>query len=196
MLHHGAIHLIGPGGAGKSTVGRSLAKRLGVAFIELDDKFRDRAGDISAYLDAHGYEAYAAENVRAYLDASVDHDAVFALSSGFMTYSWNVHPAYQQLCARLATSASTFVLLPSLDLEVCVRETLRRQLTRPFSRSAEREEEVIRHRFVRYCGLPASKVETLGTVDAAVDRLLTLLKHGVSGASSGRTTTDKGAEPR
>lgn len=91
------IHLVGPGGAGKSTVGRSLAQRLGVAFLDLDEQFMARAGDISAYLDAHGYEAYAAENVRAYLDASIAQDAVFALSSGFMTYSSDVHPAYHEL---------------------------------------------------------------------------------------------------
>ena len=95
------IHLVGPGGAGKSTVGRSLAQRLGVAFLDLDEQFMARAGDISAYLDAHGYEAYAAENVRAYLDASIAQDAVFALSSGFMTYSSDVHPAYHELRARL-----------------------------------------------------------------------------------------------
>lgn len=90
-----AIHLIGPSGAGKSTVGRALAKRPGFAFLELDDEFRLRAGDISAYLAAHGYEAYTVENVRAYLDASVTPSggAVFALSLGFMTYTCDVHPA-------------------------------------------------------------------------------------------------------
>lgn len=184
MLLGGVIHLIGPGGAGKSTVGRSLAKRLGVAFLDLDDEFRVRAGDISAYLDAHGYDAYAAENVRAYLEASITQDAVFALSSGFMTYSCDVHPTYPELRTRLASGATTFVLVPSLNVEVCVRETVRRQLTRPFSRSAEREEEVIRQRFVLYSRLPARKVETLGTIDAAVDSFLTLLQNGASDSSA------------
>lgn len=175
MLRRDVIHLIGPGGAGKSTIGRALAKRLGVAFLDLDDEFRVRAGDISAYLGGHGYEAYAAENVRAYLDASITQDAVFALSSGFMTYSCGIHPAYQELRIRIARSATTFVLVPSLDVEKCVLETVRRQLARPFSRSAEREEEVIRQRFDQYTGLAARKVETSGTVDAAVESLLAML---------------------
>lgn len=64
-----------------------------------------------------------------------------------------------------------------------MRETVRRQLTRPFSRSAEREEAVIRQRFEVYSRLPARKVETLGTIDAAVDRLLVLLKHDASNSS-------------
>lgn len=39
--------------------------------------------------------------MRAYLDASIAQDAVFALSSGFTTYSSDVHPAYHELRARL-----------------------------------------------------------------------------------------------
>lgn len=186
MLLSDVIHLIGPGGAGKSTVGRSLAKRLGIAFIDLDDEFRDRAGDISAYLAAHGYEAYAAENVRAYLETSVNREAVFALSSGFMTYPGDVHPAYRELRSSLATSATTFVLLPSLDIESCVRETVRRQLARPFARSAAREENVIRERFVLYSRLPARKVETSDTIDAVVDSLLTLVHHKAHASADSR----------
>ena len=58
-----------------------------------------------------------------------------------------------------------------------MRETVRRQLTRPFSQSAEREEEVIRHRIGAYCQLPAMKVETFGPIDAVVDSLLVHLRH-------------------
>jgi len=52
------IHLIGPGGAGKSTVGRVLAERLDVPFHDLDQAFVQRLGDISVYIDRDGYEAY------------------------------------------------------------------------------------------------------------------------------------------
>lgn len=45
MLHTAPIHLVGPGGAGKSTVGVALARRLGVAFLDLDEQFKARAGD-------------------------------------------------------------------------------------------------------------------------------------------------------
>jgi shikimate kinase len=42
---HAMIHLVGPGGAGKSTVGALLADRLGVAFIDLDTVIDVVAGD-------------------------------------------------------------------------------------------------------------------------------------------------------
>jgi len=42
-----SITLIGPGGAGKTTVGALLAERLRIAFVDLDYRFADRSGDIS-----------------------------------------------------------------------------------------------------------------------------------------------------
>jgi shikimate kinase len=62
------IQLVGPGGAGKTTIGAALAERLGVRFLDLDAEFAARHGNISAYLDTHGYEAYAEQNVGLYLD--------------------------------------------------------------------------------------------------------------------------------
>jgi hypothetical protein len=64
------------------------------------------------------------------------------------------------------------VLVPSLDLERCVAETVRRQLRRPFARSAEREEAVIRERFARYVELPARQIETDRPIDVVVDELV------------------------
>jgi shikimate kinase len=60
------IRLIGPGGAGKSTVGALVAARLGTAFIDLDRRFEDGMGDISVYISRFGYNAYARDNVEAY----------------------------------------------------------------------------------------------------------------------------------
>src|SRR5262245_53378714 len=83
------IQLAGPGGAGKTTVGRALAHRLGVMFADLDEQFRDRAADISAFLEAHGYAAYCSRNVQVYLEIvdAAPAGAILALSSGFMTYA-------------------------------------------------------------------------------------------------------------
>ena len=167
------IRLVGPGGAGKSTAGALLAQRLGVAFVDLDDAFVTDAGDISAYLDVHGYEAYATRNVEVYLSVSAraEKQAVLALSSGFMTYRPDIHRAYATCRRSIASSRSTFVLLPSLDLDTCVAETVRRQIRRPFARSAEREEQVIRARFATHVDIPARKVETMRPVSEVVDAL-------------------------
>jgi shikimate kinase len=43
------IHVAGPGGAGKSTVGVLLSDRLQTPFVDLDQCFREREGDISDY---------------------------------------------------------------------------------------------------------------------------------------------------
>ncbi len=170
------VHLIGPGGAGKTTIGAALARRLGVRFADLDAAFTARYGDISAYLDVHGYEAYAAENVALYLDTmSAVRAEIVALPSGFMTYPDGIHPGYLALRQRIAWSSSTFVLLPSVNLEACVREIVRRQLCRAFARSAEREEEVIHERFFVYAGLAARKVETMRPVEAVVTELIATL---------------------
>jgi len=115
------------------------------------------------------YRAYANQNVQVYLAGrSITRDTVLALSSGFMTYGDDAHPDYREIVA----SPSTAVLLPSFDHQMWVRETLRRQLTRPFSRSAEQEEEVIRTRFWVHWGLARIKFETARSVDAVVDDLV------------------------
>ena len=181
------IQLVGPGGAGKTTAGAPLAERLGVQFIDLDAEFTVSSGDISAYVGTHGYDAYAALNVSLYL-ALVGESGlpdVVALSSGFMTYRDNVHPEYVRCRQQIASSKLTFVLLPSLHLETCVEEIVRRQLLRPFARVAEREEQVIRARFPIYVSFPARKVETMRPVDAVVAELLTAVAAHQAAASDG-----------
>lgn len=168
------IRLIGPGGAGKSSAGMLLAERLGVRFVDLDERFGATVGDISGYIESRGHDAYAARNVHVYADAvhgAASREWVLALSSGFMTYREDVHPAYARFRRDIVASPATFVLLPSLDLETCVAETVRRQLGRPFSRSAEREEQVIRARFALHRDLPVTRIETMRSVAEVVEAL-------------------------
>ena len=171
------IQLIGPGGAGKSTVGAALAARLRCPFHDLDRELERRRGDIDAFIDAQGYEAYARANVSVYLELAPHlRGSVLALSSGFMVYPPSVHPACAALTEAIARSRATVVLLPSLDREACVAETVRRQLGRPFARrGAVREEAVIRGRFDRYLELPTIKVETMRPVPEVVTAVLARL---------------------
>jgi shikimate kinase len=181
------IRLIGPGGAGKTTIGALLAERLEVLFVDLDRHFADLVGDISEYIDRHGYDAYARENIEAY--CSLFREAVcpgvVALSSGFLTYANDAHPEYGRIRREIAECAQTFVLLPSLNLECCVAETVRRQVARPFGRSPEREEAVIRIRFDIYMALPMRKVETMRPSTAIVDEILAALSSVNHGAVPG-----------
>jgi shikimate kinase len=169
------IRLIGPGGAGKSSTGSLLAARLGVRFVDLDERFGATVGDISEYIESQGYDAYAARNVHLYADVirgAAGREWVLALSSGFMTYRDDIHPAYAHLRRDITASPTTFVLLPSLDFEACVAETVRRQLGRPFGRSAEREEQVIRARFAVHRDLPVTRIETMRPIAEVVEAVV------------------------
>ena len=169
------IRLIGPGGAGKSSIGAPLAERLGVPFVDLDERFGATVGDISKYIESQGYDAYAAKNVDVYADVvrgAASREWVLALSSGFMAYREEIHPAYVHLRRDIAESPTTFVLLPSLNLETCVAEVVRRQRCRPFSRSVEREEQVIRARFALHRDLPVTKLETIRPIAEVVEAVV------------------------
>jgi shikimate kinase len=168
------IRLVGPGGAGKSTIGALLAERLEVAFVDLDRHLAGRIGDISEYIGRHGYAAYARENVETYgsLFRGECGRGVVALSSGFMTYARDIHPEYLRVRRELEQHPNTFVLLPSFDRDVCVAETVRRQIARPFGRPSAKEEAVIRVRFEIYMSLPVRKIETMRPVAAAVAEIV------------------------
>jgi len=185
-----SVTLIGPGGAGKSTVGRLLAERLRMPFVDLDQRFADRAGDISEYINRFGYGAYARENVEIYNAVLHQGNGTFvaALSSGFMTYPRDIHPHYAGIRKQIEDCPTTFVLLPSLTVETCVAEIVRRQLARPFARSAATEERVIRERFPLYAGLRVRKIETMRPLAAILDDLYDTLA-----TSSSRIVRTSGA---
>jgi shikimate kinase len=168
------ITLVGPGGAGKSTVGALIAERLNVVFSDLDRWFSERFGDIGAHINRFGYQAYARDNVETFCSmlSEGQERRVVALSSGFMTYPQDIHPEYARVRSALERSPTTFVLLPSLDRDTCVVETVRRQRARQFARSASKEAAVIRERFPIYAGLRARKIETMRPLGGIVDELL------------------------
>jgi shikimate kinase len=80
------IVLVGPPGAGKSTVGRLLARRLGMSFKDTDVEIERRTGKkISDIFGQDGEPAFRAaerDTVRTMLAA---HDGVLALGGGAVT---------------------------------------------------------------------------------------------------------------
>jgi shikimate kinase len=111
-----------------------------------------------------------------FVDLDQSEPSVVAVSSGFMTYPPDIHSDYVRLRCRIERSPTTFVLIPSLDREICAAETVRRQLARPFARSAAAEEAVIRHRFPIYAGLRARKIETMRPLAAIVHELVAAIR--------------------
>lgn len=75
--------LIGPPGAGKTTVGRALADRLGVPFRDTDDDVAAAAGKpVPEIFIDHGEEHFRALERAAVADALAGHPGVLALGGG------------------------------------------------------------------------------------------------------------------
>jgi len=181
------IHLIGPGSAGKSTVAPYVAALLDAPALDLDRVFEAAHGNIDRFIEAHGYEAYAAANVESYLAHRARELTVVALSSGFMVYPEGLHPMNRELQRDIAAAPTTVLLLPSLDLETCVAETVRRQATRPLTirRPAAREEVVIRERFAQYCRLTSRVVTTMQPPQAVARGIIACIPGQIRGGFVG-----------
>lgn len=84
---HNVIALVGLRGAGKSSLGRELASRLGVAFIELDEVImREAQMTLSAIFEIHGeayYRSMEREVLRRVLDGGKP--AVIATGGSIVT---------------------------------------------------------------------------------------------------------------
>ena len=164
------LHLVGPGGAGKTSVGPILAQRLGWQFVDLDERFMSCEGSIGASIEASGYAGYATRNVAVYRKVrySLAASTVLALSSGFLTYPEDIDPEYQSLRSSIETDVLTSLLLPAFELDACVEIIVQRQLSRPYlPGDRASEERRIRARFPKFMALPCARFQS----DAAPDQI-------------------------
>lgn len=83
--------------AGKTSIGRHLARELGVAFHDTDALIVARHGDIPALFAAHGEAAFRAFEFEAVTEALAGPPCVVALGGGAVT-----HPPTRDLLARRA----------------------------------------------------------------------------------------------
>ncbi|MDW3681586.1 shikimate kinase [Cupriavidus sp. CV2] len=154
------LHLVGPGGAGKTSVGPVLAQRLGWQFIDLDERFMSFEGNIGAFIATLGYAVYAKRNIAAYraVRSSLAAPTVLALSSGFLTYPEDVDNEYRALRCSIEADALTSLLLPAFELEQCVEIVVQRQLSRPYlPGDRASEERRIRERFPKFMALSCAR---------------------------------------
>ena len=78
-----ALVLVGPPGSGKTTVGRVLARRLGVSFTDVDAVIVERIGKpIAAMFTEDGEDAFRALEREIVADALATADGVLALGGG------------------------------------------------------------------------------------------------------------------
>ena len=77
------VILIGMPGSGKSTIGRNVAERCGIRFIDTDVLLRQRFGmTLQEYIDAHGTEVFAKEEERFLTDYDPGEEPVVVATGG------------------------------------------------------------------------------------------------------------------
>jgi shikimate kinase len=147
------IYLVGPGGVGKSTLGRALAEILGHTPIDLDEQFCDRIENVGTFIRREGYERYVRENsaLAQELVGELRTPSVFVTSSGFLAA--DAEPAVRDANLQLIKSGYSISLLPSAELEVATSIAVTRQLRRGFGLNAENERRKFRERFSTYQAL-------------------------------------------
>ena len=100
----GAIVLIGPMGSGKTTLGKKLAKELGLLFIDTDKQIAGKYGPIAKLFEEHGEEFFRDLETQ-YLREALEQPAVVATGGGAILRSENQEMISKHHVIFLDTSA-------------------------------------------------------------------------------------------
>jgi shikimate kinase len=147
------IYLVGMPGAGKSVVGRELAGRLGVPFVDLDAEIERVAGRTVPRIFAEdGEESFRALEAEALVDAGTDDPSVVACGGGVV-----LEPA-NRITLR-ATGTVVFLDVPLETLHARVRPAE----DRPLIRDEGALERLLAEREPLYREFAAHVVEGTGT---------------------------------
>ena len=111
MLKLGNIFLVGPMGAGKSTIGRLLAKELSMQFFDSDEVIEDRTGaDIAWIFDIEGETGFRKREQLVIDELTQKNDIILATGGGVVLSPENR--------AALAGRGTVVYLKTSLDAQL------------------------------------------------------------------------------
>ncbi len=127
------IFLIGPMGAGKSTIGRALAKELKLDFFDSDEVIEQRAGaDISWIFDIEGEEGFRKREIKVIDELTQKNNIVLATGGGVIMSPENR--------AVLAARGTVIYLKTSLEQQY---ERTKRDTKRPLLQTEDLESRLI-----------------------------------------------------
>ncbi len=162
----GRVYLVGFMGSGKSTVGRRLAERLAIPFVDLDDEIERTSGKtIRALFEESGEEAFRLREA-AFLEGTESLPAaVIATGGGCFAQEGN-----RRRVARLGTSVFLDASLAT------IRERLRGKTDRPLFQTPEQLAGLFaaREPFYRMARFSVSLSGT-ESIDEVADRVLIAL---------------------
>lgn len=147
------IFLVGPMGAGKSTIGRALAKELKLQFYDSDEVIEERAGaDIAWIFDIEGEEGFRQREIKVISELTQKNNIVLATGGGVI-----ISPENRTL---LAARGTVIYLKTSLEQQY---ERTKRDTRRPLLQTenlTERLEELREERQPFYEELADISFET------------------------------------
>jgi thiamine-phosphate diphosphorylase len=163
----GRVFLVGFMGSGKTAVGRRLAERLGVAFVDLDEEIERASGKtLRAVFEESGEPAFRARE-SAYLEGTETlPQAVIATGGGCFAFEGN-----RAAIARLGVAVSLEVPLAT------VQARLRGKTDRPLFQSPEQLAQLYAERapFYRMASIQVG-LSGAETIEEAADRVLVALE--------------------
>jgi len=160
------VYLVGMPGSGKSTVGRELAGRFGVPFVDLDVEIERGAGlPVAAIFERDGEAAFRALEARAVLSASQHDPSVVACGGGVV-----LEPAN-----RIALRSGGIVVFLQVPLAT-LQSRVQPAADRPLIRDAGDLERLLTAREPLYREFAAHVVDGSGTPGEVADAIVEELR--------------------
>lgn len=116
-----AIVLVGPMGAGKTTLGKKLAKKLGVSFADTDRLIGARHGSISRIFEKHGEEHFRNLETKA-LERALNEFDVVATGGGVVLKEENRNLIKDHRVIFLDTNAESVLGKINLEKRPLIRD--------------------------------------------------------------------------
>lgn len=128
------IYLIGPMGAGKTSIGRHLAAKLGLEFYDSDQVIEERTGaNIPWIYDIEGEEGFQQREIKVIAELTKLNGVLLATGGGTV--------AKQENCDALAANGIIIYLKTSLDDQI---ERIKRSKKRPLTTVKEERRDLLK----------------------------------------------------